>query len=469
MTKYHYLDSPDETSPAAQTGGELALRVADAEDLSALLPCIQELAGQPYSKSAERLSRKIRERLQGYMTELSLPQGFPMTATEMEPWHRLETAWKGLAQAQAAWLIVAGDGVETCLAIEGLYCLRQILLLRGMSHCPVPEGLWLDVHWIYTATLESGSAFRRVRRAFLRHRSRTTIEWEYIHTLWLGLSDPFSMTAQELLALDSLLEKWVPMMKLYADGQTGWTIHEKSDSPAQWGTKKDCLRLDFSQFFAFLESQQDLASRFGRFEWAERPDDTVPGELLEHWKSLWEHHAGEGSGGVEGQQIEVEIGLSRVFGRLQGEQPSGAVISVADNQWWRLEEGGRVRVGDLVGLFGVNDESFERLAVVARLSQECGEDVRVRLQLEELKGWVFPVGVQPLYPGDRPLAYQRGLLLQQQDQSILMVAWQRLDEGTVVRLLSGEKVFPVRLSRRHNIARDLLAFACESVAREFQK
>jgi len=38
-----------------------------------------------------------------------------------------------------------------------------------------------------------------------------------------------------------------------------------------------------------------------------------------------------------------------------------------------------------------------------------------------------------------------------------------------VRLLCGEKVFPVRLSQRDNIARNLLAFTCESVAREFQK
>ena len=434
-----------------------------------MLPCIEELAGQPYSKSVERLSRKIRQRLQGNMRELSLPRRFPVTATELESWQRLEAAWKSLAQAQGAWLIDAGDGVEANLAIEGLYCLRQILLLRGLSHRPVPEGLWLDVHWIYTATLEAGSARQQVRRSFLRHHSRTTIEWEYIHTIWLALSDPFSLTANELLALDSLLEKWVPMMNLYADGQTGWTIHEKTDVPAQWEAGKEGMRLDFSQFFAFLESRQDLVSRLGRFEWDEHPDDTLPARLLEHWESLWEHHAWDGLAGVEGQQTAVEIGLSKLFGRLQGEPSSGAVMTATANQWWRLEEASGVRVGDLVGLFDGNDDSLTRLAVVAKLSQETGDDTRVWLQLVELQGQVLPAGVQPLYAGERPLTYQRGLLLQQEKRLILLVAQQRLEDGTVVRLLCGEKVFPVRLSQRDNIARNLLAFACESVAREFQK
>ncbi len=468
MTNYHYLDPTAEESASSLSVTELSQRVSQANDLFAWYSCAQELASLPYSRSAERLGSKIREALQAWRMSQELADAYPLPSAMAERWRALEAAWRALAQTYARWMMSGESRVEMRSATEALFCLRQIVLLCGLAHWPVPEGLWLDVHWIYSSNLELGAVQQRIRRSFLRHRFRTTIEWEYIQTVLLGMTDLFSLLPQEVLALDSLGEKWVAMVKLHSDDQAGWGIDEDSDVPVDWRTTGEGLRLDLTDLMEFLDSQHDLVGSLGRYEWIEQPTDTVSSALLDHWRKIWTHADAEDQGDVDLDQAEVEIGLEAVFGRLQGGSPSAASVIVADSE--RVLSGCEaVQVGDLLGLFGHEDGSPDGLAVISRLWWDDGEEFVVQVRLHKLEGEVFPVGVQPLYRGEQPCAYQRGLLLNTPDHMMLILSVQPLDEGAIVRILSGNKMYPVRLLSHDTFARGLLGCVCESAAGQFQK
>ena len=465
MTNYHYVNS----SPARSSIPlkELAKRIAEAgNDLVALSACVQELSSLPHSGAAEKLAGEVRSTLQREMN-LALPASYPMTSEETSRWRQLVSAWRALAPAHIRWMGV-GSRNGTAAAMDALSCLRQIVLLCGVTHWPVPEGLWLDVHGIYNAGLESDSAGKRLRRPYLRHHSRTTIEWEYLQTILLGVTDPWSQLPQELMAMESMAEKWVSMVKIGTDLRPGWYIDRYADRPAKWCPSGEGVSLDFTELLEFLDGHRELASPVGRFEWVDQPDDTLSIALLDHWRGIWTEASLCVDDHLEIDQAELEVGLNAIFDRCQTRLSSGAVIFTAESNWCKVE-GHSLQVGDLLAVFDPAGNQIERLAVVCRIRCDGGDIPDLRLQMRTLEGQAIPVGVQPLYRGARPCDYQRGLLIDAQGTSRLILAWQPFRKGIIVRLLSGNEIYPVRLLSRENFARGVLSCVCESAGSQFQK
>ncbi len=252
MTNYHYLKTElEEPSVSLEA---LSDRFSTATgDPSLLSACARELSRLPHSADAEKLASNVREGLHDRMMIQALPQSYPLPPDAESPWRELESGWHALAKAHVRWMESAG-AAGMGHVVDALYCLRQIVLVRGIAHWSVPDGLWRDVHGIYHSCLEAEGVHKRMRRSFLRHHSRTTIEWEYLQLLLLGMTDPWSQLPQELMALDSMVEKWMPMLGLETDGNEGWYIDETSDSPVEWGQGGEGRRLNLDGLLEFFDS-----------------------------------------------------------------------------------------------------------------------------------------------------------------------------------------------------------------------
>ncbi|GAB4360976.1 MAG: hypothetical protein Kow0060_16420 [Methylohalobius crimeensis] len=426
-------------------------------------------------KLAARIYAALDRHQQAFYTQP--PSGFPLSPAGMRRYRLYVSAWRALGQTYARWCF-AGEQIETDALVGAMACLGQIVRLCGFYHHPWPEGLWKDLHLLFQQAQEREVSRNKVKWPGLRHRAVTVPEWEYSRCLLLGLADSGRLLPQEVILLDSLLEKWAPLVKIVEDSGKGWHLHAASDSPARWlsaGEGRASPRLDMSELAVLIADHKHLAASVGRFEYWREPADTLSSELLDYLVRRWFQSPPQG-GGFAVMDADWVVGLEAIFERLQGRTVEA--IPVAD-------ESGRVRVlqtlpeslqvGDLVGVFAPHGGDLIGLAVLAQLRwsdtenlAEAGEPV-LWATLEAVPGMVFPVGIQPLYRVGHPCDYQRGLLLAEQGRLSLLLAEQTIRDGWVVRLLYGDNLYPMRLGKPHGIGRGVLHCPCVSFADRFQK
>ncbi len=466
MTHYHYLKF--ESVEPSLSLSELSERISAAMgDPTALSACARELARHAWSVEAEKLAAAVGEGLQDWMNDRPLPGSYPLPAAEAAQWGQLAAGWRALAGGHGRWIETAGRAV-TGAVVDALHCLRQVVMVAGLTHWPVPEGLWLDVHALYRLGLEAGCAQKKIRKGFLRHHSRTTLEGEYVQILLLGLTDPWRQLPREWLALDSMVEKWAPLLALRTDGGEGWYVEGSRDLPAEWRQGGEGVRLDLAGLLAFLDDHEELASSLGRFEWVAHPDTTVSRALLAYWRRIWSHLPEPVAEIPTADVVELEVGLDAIFDRCRGERMSGVKVVATGRGMWQVT-GRPLQIGDLMAVFDAGGREITGLGVVSRIEGNGPDDPSVGIQLQALHGKVVPVAVQPLVRSAQPCACQRGLLLHGEGEPTLLLAWQPFREGGVVRLLAGDKTYPVTLTSRRNPARDIMACLCGSAAGRFQK
>ncbi len=455
MPRLHYLARSDSSSTIS---GELGQELKG--DLSQLQADAKSLAAEPFSSRIYRLAEQLQEDLESHQQTLlsQPPVGFPLPQAEERRVWLLTSAWQALGQAYARWSF---SQLQPEVLAKAITCLRQIVYLHGIYHRRLPEGVWLDLHALFRLAQQAG------KKRGLRWRQADTPQAEYFKAQLLGLADPYALLPQELILLDALLEKWVAMVKITADAGPGWCFAEGLDAPAEWQETGDGLRLDLREIEDLLISHKQFASPEGRFESLGVMPKPIALGLLERLERRWFQAPLEPKKETW-PEAEWVVGLESIFMRLEGK----AVQAISARM-----EAGRVKVGkapsaslqvgDLVGVFA-GEGDFIGLARVDRIEWSV-KTQNLDVQLEAIPGKVFAVGVQPFYRARQPCAYQRGLLLANQKSLELLLAEQPLPESLTVRLLHGNKLYPVRLDRRQNPARRTLNYRCASAVDLVQK
>lgn len=470
MSQLNYLDLSD-LCHADRALDEPERQLSEPEGLESVpeLQAVAEgLAWQPVSSKAYRLAERIYGALAAHQQQyLRPPSGFPLPQAEREQAQVYASAWRALGRTYARWCFAQEYPTEAGWLVGAIACLGQIIRLFGFCHRRLPEGLWLDLHALFqlaqTAKLtRTKSKWSRLQRAY------TTPEREYCKALLLGLADPYGLLPQEVTLLDSLLEKWVAMVKTTDDPAAGWYIDRDTDAPATWSAAGHGPRLDLTELAALFAGHRHLATPVGRFESWHQPPDTIPLGLLERLERGWFQPPVEPAG-FPSMDSEWVIGLENIFARLQGKATEAIPAMIDAGRVWVADARPEsLQVGDLVGVFAPDGGDPIGLAGVDRLLwSESGQGLHV--QLKGMQGEVFAVGLQPFCRTRQPCAYQRGLLLAEADRLSLLLAEQPLQEGLVVRLLHGGKLYPVRLDSRQNPARRTLSCRCVSAADLVQK
>ncbi len=471
MLQLHYLDLSDRChSDCTLDGPERQLTELPEASVPKLQAVAEGLAWQPVSSQARSLAERIYGALKAHQQQLYArpPSGFPLPQAEGEQSQVYASAWRALGRTYARWCFAQEHPGEAGLLVGAIACLGQIVRLCGFYHRRMPAGLWLDLNALFQAAQKAGLARTKCRWLPLSHRTYTTPEWEYLKVLLLGLADPYGLLPQEVILLDSLLEKWAAMVRIADDPAEGWYLDGSLDTPANWSAARDGPRLDLTGLAVLFAGHRHWAAPVGRFEsWPKAPD-TLPVGLLERLERCWLQPPADPAG-FPSMDSEWVIGLEDIFARLQG-KTTGAIPALLDagQEYVASAPPESLQVGDLLGVFLPDDGDPIGLAVVDRLLWSESAQV-LHVQLKAMPGEVFAVGLQPFYRARQPCAYQRGLLLAEADRLSLLLAEQPLQEGLVVRLLHGGRLYPVRLDGRQNPARRTLSCRCVSAAGLVQK
>ncbi|WP_156302756.1 hypothetical protein, partial [Methylogaea oryzae] len=116
-----------------------------------------------------------------------------------------------------------------------LRCVSHLLLSYYCLHLKVPAWVWRDLHALYRLAVQKRKTEERHRDGAAVRQPSPSIEEVYVQTLLLGLADPYALQGQEILGLYSLLESWVPAVRLRpVSGKvaaSGWVAQLEQDKP----------------------------------------------------------------------------------------------------------------------------------------------------------------------------------------------------------------------------------------------
>nr|WP_298142472.1 molecular chaperone [uncultured Pseudomonas sp.] len=99
---------------------------------------------------------------------------------------------------------------------RAVYSLCGPLVRATQLYCPVPEGLWLELHQLYQIALERDLQRRVIRDPQARHVDDLSIEQSYLAALMLGCARCNQMRQAAIARLAEALEPWSAQVRLQA-------------------------------------------------------------------------------------------------------------------------------------------------------------------------------------------------------------------------------------------------------------
>ncbi|MBV7563423.1 molecular chaperone [Pseudomonas sp. sia0905] len=102
---------------------------------------------------------------------------------------------------------------------RAVHSLNGPLIRTSQLYCPVPEGLWLELHQIYLIARRHELHKVVIRDPLARHTQGLSVEQGYIVALLIGCSRCNQMRQSAIARLAEALEAWSPLVNLQAGSQ----------------------------------------------------------------------------------------------------------------------------------------------------------------------------------------------------------------------------------------------------------
>jgi len=113
----------------------------------------------------------------------------------------------------------SGKDREQLLAValqRASHSLCSPLIRASQLYCPVPEGLWLELHQLYQIACEQRLQRQVIRDPLARHTPGLSLEQTYVAALLLGCARTNQMRQNGIARLAEALEPWSTLVKLQA-------------------------------------------------------------------------------------------------------------------------------------------------------------------------------------------------------------------------------------------------------------
>lgn len=113
----------------------------------------------------------------------------------------------------------SGKDREQLLAValqRASHSLCSPLIRASQLYCPVPEGLWLELHQLYQIACEQRLQRQVIRDPLARHTPGLSLEQTYVTALLLGCARTNQMRQNGIARLAEALEPWSTLVKLQA-------------------------------------------------------------------------------------------------------------------------------------------------------------------------------------------------------------------------------------------------------------
>ncbi|WP_369960103.1 molecular chaperone [Pseudomonas benzenivorans] len=163
--------------------------------------------------------RKVANLCQALQNHLAV--GYKLVIAQLAPQHSRE---------QAPLLALALQ--------RATHSLCAALIRTSQLYCPVPEGLWLELHQLYQIARERGLQQLVIRDPLARHAQGLSIEQSYLVALLLGCARCNQMRQNSIARLAEVLEAWSPLVRLQPSGAPSslFVVVPQQDGPPRYGS-----------------------------------------------------------------------------------------------------------------------------------------------------------------------------------------------------------------------------------------
>jgi hypothetical protein len=373
----------------------------------------------------------------------------------------------------------ASDKTLAHLLQRLLRCLDHVLLGYYLLHLKTPAWLWRDVHSVYKLALVRRKHQERIRDEAAASQYATAEE-VYKQILLLGLSDPYCLRPEEVLALRRASGQWTANLTLQAMKEPGWRVAFHEDRPPWWddapATEEDdkTLGLDVRPLLKILQAPDERqAHHTGRFEpnLATGLNPPISAGLLQYLHRRWSN-APLSRTPAKGALCFIPDfnSIHSLFGRAAPSPIDNvshwmATPLAGDMLGYDRDTPGGVQIGLLLGYIDGDDPDVRGVGVVSRVLMDQPDGL-VKFRMDSLTTCAVTAGLQPAkLTMTNQGSYQRALLYLEdvpggEPRSFVLLQSMRQQEFNRVRLLTGNGMTFVRLINRRNVAIGIVRFDC---------
>lgn len=212
---------------------------------------------------------------------------------------------------------------------RAMHSLCGPLIRSSQLYCPVPEGLWLELHQLYLTAQTRGLHKTLIRDPLARHTQGLTVEQSYLVALLLGCARCNQMRQNAIARLAEVLEPWSTLVSLQAGDAASslFAVAQQQDGPPRYTSLfqpnelPNTLGIDPSNLVDAIKEHLLLpAESLGQSRLA--APEGFSQDMLQHLAAAWGDIAERSFQRSQAQgQLTLCIGMSALHFFLAGQRP----------------------------------------------------------------------------------------------------------------------------------------------------
>lgn len=242
--------------------------------------------------------------------------------------NHLATGYKLIVSQEAQPFIRERAQIMAMAIQRAMHSMYGPLIRASQLYCPMPEGLWQEMHQLYRLASQLGLQRQPVREPQALHREQLSPEQTYLQALMLGCARTNQMRQSGIARVAEALEQWSELVSLQptATSDSLFAFSPEVDGPPRY---KTLFPNDSLSLLTGLDPRNlvDNIDRFLQAPASERQHEPLnipesfPLDLLQHLQSAWgdiaertfQRHTANGS-------LTLCIGMSALHFYLSGER-----------------------------------------------------------------------------------------------------------------------------------------------------
>lgn len=210
------------------------------------------------------------------------------------------------------------------------------LIRASQLYCPVPEGLWLELHQLYQIASERRLHKLAIRDPLARHTQGLSTEQSYVVALLLGCARCNQMRQNTIARLAEVLEPWSALVRLQAGEASSslFAVAPQVDGPPRYSSlfqdkeRHNALGIDPHPLVEAIQEHLLLpAENTGKSRLLVPEGFSL--DMLQHLSAAWGDIAERSFNRTHGQgTLALCIGMSAVHFFLAGKRPFNEILQL---------------------------------------------------------------------------------------------------------------------------------------------
>lgn len=252
--------------------------------------------------------------------------------------NHLAIGYKQIVVQEAQRQARDGQQLLTIALQRAMHSLNSALIRASQLYCPVPEGLWLELHQLYQLATSRQVHRVVVRDGLARHTEGLSVEQTYLVALLLGCARCNQMRQNNIAKLAEVLEPWSALVRLQGAelASSLFAVAPQVDGPPRYKSlfqaseMAGLLGIDPLPLVDAIKHYLALATE-DRAQARLLAPEGISVDLLQHLSSAWGDISERTFQRTPGRgALTLCIGMSALHFFLSGKQPFGAILKIKE-------------------------------------------------------------------------------------------------------------------------------------------